>query len=118
MKWSGDRGLLASYVGEQLEAFRDDARANDRRHVDWDAALKNWLRRQPNFDRTAPRPTRGARVEAGAGIEVRCYIGRGTPLHCDQTKGLTRVGPTTMCCADHLAEHYDRMKRRTEAAAA
>lgn len=120
-KWAEERGLLASYVGEQLEHFRDDARANRRLHADWDAAFKNWLRRQPNFDRTAPRPVKGARSQPAQAVDKRCaWPKRDSPLRCavtsEQDKEGFWLGRGVFLCSEHGREHFKRADAERQAA--
>jgi hypothetical protein len=49
-------GLPSSEYRRIYEGFRDHALANDRRQVDWDAAWRNWVRREASM-----RASRGRR---------------------------------------------------------
>lgn len=108
-KWAEEHGLLASYVGQQVEAFRDDARANRRLHADWDAALKNWLRRQPNYDRSAPRPVKGAR--SAQTVDKRCaWPNRSSVNRCTVTEGTIFITGQVYLCQNHERLHW-RLER-------
>lgn len=109
MTWALERGLRRDYVELQLEAFIDDARSNQRLHADWDAALRTWIRRQPNFDRTAPRPMKGAK--AAEQLDKRCaWPRRDSPDRCpvtnEQDKEGSWIGGGVFLCRTHLPMHY------------
>jgi hypothetical protein len=42
-------GATQAQLAEQLDAFRDHARAHARKQADWDSAFKNWLRKAKEF---------------------------------------------------------------------
>ncbi len=109
--WALSRGLTRDYVEQQLEAFSDDARSNRRLHADWDAALRTWIRRQPQFDRNAPRPVKG--MQAPAQIDRRCVWPKSdSPLRCsvtsEQDKEGSWIGRGVFLCGEHLKAHLDR----------
>lgn len=122
LKWTAEHGLPRDYVDQQFEAFGDDARSNRRIHADWPAAFRNWLRRQPNFDKTAQRPVRGARAPEPARppVENRCaWTNRGTESRCGATADLVLMpGGGAKLCPTHERAFYDREKREREEAAA
>ncbi len=122
MKWTEEHGLLASYVGQQLEAFRDDALANRRLHADWDSALRNWLRNQPRFDRTAPRPTRGGGHGPARESDRRCVWPRRDAIdRCTETAETDRdgswIGLGNWICSRHVKLHLDRIDERQRSTA-
>jgi len=122
LTWATERGLSEAYVNEQLEAFRDDARANRRLHADWDCAFRNWLRRQPLFDKSAPRPVKGAKAPPQSAADKRCvWPGRESTLRCgvtsDQDPEGSWIGGGRFMCAKHVRERLDR-ERKAEGATA
>lgn len=122
MKWAEGHGLLASYVGQQLEAFRDDALSNRRIHAHWDAAFRQWLRNQHRFDKSAPRPVKGA-PGASHPVDRRCVWPRLDALdRCIVTEGEDKegswLGRGAWICSRHLKDHLDRADVRAARAEA
>jgi hypothetical protein len=114
--WTAEHNLTPTYVAEQLDAFRDDARSNRRMHVDWDAALRSWFRKQPQFDRNAQRPMKGSKSEGG-GADRRCVWPRRDALdRCtatvDQDAEGSWIGRGMWVCSGHVKDHLERAERR------
>jgi hypothetical protein len=81
-KWCAERRLPMQYVGEQLEAFKSNARAKDMRYADWDEAFMTWMRRQPQFDKTRAA-RRGAKPACRVDRRSSAACGRGPMYSSD-----------------------------------
>jgi hypothetical protein len=46
---NGSMGVTQTQLDEQLDAFRDHARAYARKQANWDSAFKNWIRKAKQF---------------------------------------------------------------------
>ncbi len=57
-------GHSTDSIARAVMSMRDWSRANDKRKKDWDAALRNWVRRDSERNRTKPTRTQAAMIEA------------------------------------------------------
>ena len=79
-EWARKRGVGSAYVVHCFDGFIGDVRANGRVYADWDEALMNFIRRQPQFERRGSIGTSVAPLmidrqwfDSPAGVERRAH---------------------------------------------
>jgi hypothetical protein len=53
--WASER-VPAINLARETEKFKNHAKANDRRQVDWQAAWRNWMLKAQEFAERSQRP--------------------------------------------------------------
>jgi hypothetical protein len=113
--WARRHGLADSAVDAALGAFADHCQANARRAVDWEAAFRNWLRRERGFsaDEVALADTPADELPPAlpaSALRERAAATPPTPPAPPQPE-LPRVGALDLVTAgDALAERLARLK--------